>query len=65
MIGRFARRVAVRYGAWTLRHGIITLGVMHAEVARSFSHQGEEWRAGLVEDMRQRNRARTMRQVNA
>lgn len=64
MIGRLARWVAVRYGAWALRRGM-TVDQIALAIARSFGHRDEAWRSELLEDMRRRNRDRTMREIDA
>lgn len=64
MIGRLVRGWAVRFGAWALRRGV-TMYQMEQAVGRSFAHRDAEWRAALVEDMRLRNRTRTMQEISA
>lgn len=50
--------------AWTLRHGVSEGDLMRGLIT-AYRHRDEEWRAGVMDDARERNRARALKRVNA
>lgn len=65
MIGRWFYRLAVRYAAWALGRRAATVDQISHAIDRSFPHRDAEWRAKMLDDIRQRNRDRTMREIDA